>query len=352
MRNNKASSVTMVCCLGLLLIGGCLDITTTSEVKRDGSIVRTITFTGDSSAVYSGNFPVELDSLWTKSAVKTSEKKYTLTATRTFRNAEEMNKTVQGQFGKTLQYRIALEKSFQWFFTVYRYEEINLPFAQFTSIPMTDYLSQEEIEWFKTKILNGELKEGKKTLEDSLIAERISPRSEEWTLRNHFAPFFSTFLSGVAALNDPALTAAGVESLKDSLYRHSTKAIESNKFDTLHLIFRHVLKTPVVEKVWQINARSFEEIERKIEFEQSIGKHNYVTSVIMPGLITGSNARKIEANKATWQEFLGLASYFEYTMWVESRQVNWWAVIIALVLVVSLMAALIISVLRRRSRKQ
>jgi len=39
-------------------------------------------------------------------------------------------------------------------------------------------------------------------------------------------------------------------------------------------------------------------------------------------------------------------------VWVESRQVNWWAVIIALVLVVSLMAALIISVLRRRGRKQ
>ena len=235
---------------------------------------------------------------------------------------------------------------------MYRYEEVNLPFAQFTSIPMTDYLSQEEIEWFKTKILNGELKEGKKTLEDSLIAERISPRSEEWTSRNHFAPFFSTFLSGVAALNDPALTAAGVESLKDSLYRHSTKAVESNKFDTLHLIFRNVLKTPVVEKVWQTNARSFEEIERKIEFEQSIGKHNYVTSVIMPGLITGSNARKIEANKATWQEFLGLASYFEYTMWVESRQVNWWAVIVACILVVSLMTALIISALCRRSRAQ
>jgi hypothetical protein len=342
----------MVSCLGLLLIGGCLDITTTSEVKRDGSIVRTITFTGDSSAVYSGNFPVELDSLWTRSTVKTSEKKYTLTATRTFGNAEEMNKTVQGQFGKTLQYRIALEKSFQWFFTVYRYEEINLPFVQFTSIPMTDYFSQEEIEWFKTKILNGELKEGKKTLEDSLIAERIGPRFEEWTSRNHFAPFFSTFLSGIAALNDPALTAAGVESLKDSLYRHSTKAIKSNKFDTLHLIFRHVLKTPVVEKVWQMSAGSFEKIERKFEFEQSIGKHKYETSVIMPGLITGSNARKIEANKATWQEFLGFASYFEYTMWVESRQVNWWAVIIALVLVVSLMAALIISVLRRRGRKQ
>jgi hypothetical protein len=110
------------------------------------------------------------------------------------------------------------------------------------------------------------------------------------------------------------------------------------------------LRTAAAEKAWQARAAAFEEIERKIEFEQSIGSHNYVTSVIMPGLITGSNARKLEANKATWQEFLGLASYFEYTMWVESRQVNWWAVGIAIVVVVFLVSLLLVSVLRRRSR--
>ena len=350
MQINRTSSVTMVCCLGFLLIGGCLDVNTTNEVKSDGTVVRTITFTGDSSEVYAGNLPVELDSLWTKSTVKTSERKYTLTATRTFQNVDEMNKTVGGRFGKTLQYRIAFDKSFQWFFTVYRYEETNLPFAQFTSIPMTNYLSQEEIEWFKTKILNGELKKGKMTLEDSLMSERITPSAEEWGLRNRFESFFLAFREGVVALNDPALTTAVVESLKDSLYRHSAKAIDMNKLDTLHTIFRHVLKSPAAEKAWQANAPGFDEIRHKMEFEQSVGSHNYVTSVIMPGLITGSNARKLEANKATWQEYLGLASYFEYTMWVESRQVNWWAVIVALVVVFSLLAGLVFSALRRKSR--
>lgn len=350
MKIYKASSVTMVCCLGILSIGGCLDINTTSEVKSDGSIVRTITFTGDSSEVYTGNLPMQLDSLWTKSTVKTDGRKYTLTASRTFRTVDELNKAVVGWFGKTLQYRIAFDKSFQWFFTVYRYEETNLPFAQFSSIPVKNYLSQEEVEWFKTKILNDELKKGKITSEDSLKSELIKPRAMEWNLRNRFEPVFLAFRTGVATLNDPALSTAMVESLKESLYVHSENPIGSNKLDTLRIIFRHVLKTPVVEKAWQASASALEEIKHKIEFEQSVGSHNYVTSVIMPGLITGSNARKLEANKATWQEYLGLASYFEYTMWVESRQVNWWAVIIAAVVVFSLLAGLVFSALRRRSR--
>ena len=348
MKINKASTSTVICCLGFLLIGGCLDINTTSEVKSDGTIVRTITFTGDSSEVYAGNLPVELDSLWSKSTVKTSERKYTLTATRTFRSVDEMNKTVAGRVGKTLQYRIAFDRSFRWFFTVYRYEETNLPFAQFTSIPVTGYLSKEEIEWFKTKILNDELEKGKMTLEDSLKSEQIKPRAEEWISRNRFEPFFLAFRSGVAALNDPALSTATVESLKDTLYLHSAEAIDANKLDTLHMIFRHVLTTPAAEKAWQASAPAIDEIKRKMEFEQSVGSHNYVTSVIMPGLITGSNARKLEANKATWQEYLGLSSYFEYTMWVESRQVNWWAVIVAVVVIFLLAAALVFSALRRR----
>ena len=70
----------------------------------------------------------------------------------------------------------------------------------------------------------------------------------------------------------------------------------------------------------------------------------------MPGLITRSNAGKIEGNTASWQDFKERVHHMEYTMWVESRQVNWWAVIIALVVVVSLMTMLVFSVLRRRHR--
>jgi hypothetical protein len=339
----------MACYLGFLLLSGCLDITTTNQVKSDGSIIRTITFTGDSAEVAAGNFPVELDSSWSRSIAKVKKETYALTATRTFQNVEEMNGALKGTFGRTLQYRIELNKSFQWFFTVYRYRETNIPFAQYTAIPLTEFLSQEEINWLIAKLLVEDPKKEFTTRGDSLAFESIIPRVQECEWRNRFDAVFSAFLDGVRTLNNPSLTTSMVEPLKEFLYKRSTKALDKMKIDTVRFIFAGVLRNPLVDKAWQANAPSFAEIKRKLEFESKTNSHKYVTSVVMPGLITGSNARKVEGNMTTWEDFKEYAHHFEYTMWVESQQVNWWAVIIALIVVLSLTTGLVFSLLRRQS---
>jgi hypothetical protein len=354
MRRVNLSPILILSCIGFVLWSGCLDITTTSKVNSDGSIVRTITFTGDSVEVYTGNFPVELDSSWSKSVTKIQgqQNNFTLTAARTFHTVDEMNSVLKGTFGKTLQYRFELDKSFRWFFTVYKYRETNIPFDQFTALPITDFLSGAEIEWL-TRMMSpdGEKKE-LSTRGDSLALESITPRIQEGEWRNIFEAVFNAFLDGVRTLNSPSLTPTMVRSLKDSLYKHSTKAIDKKNIDTLRIIFAGVLKNTAVHKAWQANGAGFDEIKRKIEFEQRTNSNKYVTSVVMPGIITGSNAGKIEGNVATWRDFKDYTRHIEYTMWVESRQVNWWAVILGLAIVVSLMAGLVLSVLRRRTHVQ
>jgi hypothetical protein len=354
MRRMSVSMTIALCLANLVLLSGCLDITSTSQVNSNGSIVRTITFTGDSAEVYAGKFPVELDSSWSKNITKIQGQRnnFTLTATRTFLDADEMNSVLKGTFGRTLQYRFDLDRSFRWFFTVYRYRETNIPFDQFTTMPITDFVSGAEIEWL-TKMMSpdGEKKE-LATRGDSLALERLLPRIQEAEWRNRFEAVFNAFLEGVRTINNPSLTPTMVGSFKDSLYRRSAKAIDKKNIDTLRIIFAGVLRNPAVDKAWQANAAGFEEIKRKVEFEQRTNSHKYVTNVAMPGIITGSNARKIEGNVATWEDFKDYAYHIEYTMWVESRQVNWWAVIIALAVVVSLMAGLILSVLRRRNHVQ
>jgi hypothetical protein len=352
MRRINVSSILTLWFVSFLFLSGCLDITTTSRVSSNGSIVRTITFTGDSAEVYAGKFPVELDSSWNKIITKVQGERnnFTLTVSRTFQNIEEMNSVLKGTFGKTLQFRVELDKSFQWFFTVYRYRETNIPFVQCSAIPLSEFLSHAEMDWLTEMFLQRDPKKQLPTRGDSLAFESIVPRVQEWEWRNRFEAVFNAFLDGVKTLNNPSLAPTMVELLKDSLYKRSAKAIDKRNLDTLRFIFAAVLGNPLVQKAWQANTPGFDEIKRRIEFEHKTNSHKYVTSVVMPGLITGSNARKIEGNTATWEDFMDYARYFEYTMSVESRQVNWWAVIVACILVVSLMTALIISVLRRRSR--
>ena len=352
MRTNITLPIFVFCCAGALFLSGCLDITSTSQINTNGSIVRTITFVGDSSEVYAGDVPFGFDSLWTKniSRSKEKDKNYILTASRTFRDVEEMNRVFGGTSGKTLQYRFELDKSFRWFFTVYRYQETNLPFDQFTAIPMTQFASSAEIEWM-TKLLWVENPRTElATRGDSLAFDSIVPRLQEGELRNRFEGVYTAFLDGVKALNDPSLTAASIGAFKDSLYSRSAKLIDKQKVDTLRFVFASTLRSPLVEKAWRANASGIADVKRRMEFEHKTNSHKYVTNVVMPGLITRSNARKIEGNKATWQDFKDYARHFGYTVWVESRQVNWWAVIVALVVVVGLMAVLILSVLRKRTR--
>jgi hypothetical protein len=351
-QNNNITVALAACCFAFLSLSGCLDITTTSKVNSDGSIVRTMTFSGDSAEVYAGKFPVELDSSWSRSIarVENKAKDYTLTASRTFRDVEELDRAVKGTFGKSLQFQIELKKSFRWFFTVYRYSETMLSYAQFTSIPMSEFLSQGEQDWLSTVMLQGDEEKRFTTRGDSLAFESIVPRAQEWEWRNRFEGVFSAFLGGVRILNNPALPMAEVEGLKDSLYKKSAKAIDEQKIDTLRFIFKSVIKAPFVDEAWKANEKGIDEVKRKLEFERETNSHKYTTNAVMPGLITGSNAGKIEGNTATWEDYKETAHHFGYTMWVESRQVNWWAVIVALVIVVSLMAGLVLSVVRRRNR--
>jgi hypothetical protein len=353
MRTTAHSPFLIACVAGFLTFSGCLDITSTSTVSSDGSIVRTITFTGDSAEVCRRDYPILLDTLWTTTITRlspTSEKDFTLTARRTFRDAAEMNKVLGGTFGRSLQERFEFDKSFDWFFIVFRYRETTLPYAQYTSIPMSDYLSRQEISLIEQDTLDDAMKRFTLSRGDSLAMESFIPRYTEWESRNRFEPVFKAFLDGVKMVNDPLLTTGQVAASKELLYQKSEHAIEKGKTDSLRTIFKNVLRTPLVDKALEANKQAFRDIEHKFEFEEMTNSHKYITNVVMPGIITGSNARKIEGNTATWQDYREFARHFEFTMWVESRRVNWGGVVIAGILVASLVAALVLSNLRRRSR--
>jgi hypothetical protein len=330
-----------ICLLGLTLFPACLEVETTSQINSDGSILRTITFDDDSTSIYRGNFPVPIDSTWQRTIQKVDEKKFRLTASRLFHNVDEMNDALKGTFGKTLQFRFSLNRSFQWFFTKYRFDETNLKYIQFDTIPMTEFLSKDEIEAWRLHEIE---KKPFSAKGDSLALMSAGPRFEEWERRNVFEPVFAVFLNGVRKLNNPLLTITFVEQNKDSLYTHSAEFVKG-KIDTLPFVFARVLKTPLARRVWETNSQEFKDIKEKITLDFG---GSFVTNVMMPGLITGSNAQTIEGNKATWRDYKDYARVLGYTMWIESRQVNWWAVILTGVLVLALMVVLAISIVKRR----
>ena len=338
--NNNRTYVYAICLLGLTLFPACLEVNTTSQVNTDGTILRTITFDDDSASIYRGKFAVPLDSLWQRTIQKIEEKKFRLTATRLFRDVDEMNIALRGTFGKTLQFHFEYEKNFQWFFTVYRFKETNLKYNQFESIPLTDYVSQYEIDRQREHEIE---KKPFASKGDSLSLMAAGERFGEWAKRNLFEAIFNAFLNGVRKVDDPRLSVQAVEEHKDTLFQRSEKSLVN--IDTLRIIFRNALNNRLVDKAWNAGSAEFKDIDNKVNSDFG---GSYTTSIVMPGLVTGSNAPTIEGNKATWRDFEDFAKYLGYTMWIESKQVNWWAVILTGAVVVLLAVLLAVSALRRR----
>jgi hypothetical protein len=331
--------------IAAFFVQGCLDIGITTHVNTNGSILRTVVITGDSSDIYGDKIPLPLDSTWKKSIKKTDSRKFTLTATRLFEGTEEMNNSLKGTEGKTLGARVEFQRHFQWFFTTFRYSETWPNFNPFRAVPITDYISQAEIDYWVRHEMN---KEPYSSKGDSLAMEDAGKRFEKWDDENLFADYFNAFLEGVRKLNDPSLTPKYVAGMKDELFKQSEKYFKMKNMDTVTIVFGRVLKSRNVKKAVALNMQAFERLGEKRAFLEEITTNTYLNSVVMPGLITGTNAPTLEGNKASWKDYVKFGYFEDVTMWVESRVINWWAIIVTGVVIVALVVLFLTAILRRR----
>jgi hypothetical protein len=76
---------------------------------------------------------------------------------------------------------------------------------------------------------------------------------------------------------------------------------------------------------------------------------SFKVSVSMPGVITSTNARGVEGSTAKWEDFIIMSQFRDSDLVVESRSVNWWAVVLTGVLVGAMLLYLVIALVRRRT---
>jgi len=338
-------SLILLIPLFAVLFNGCLEIETTSRVNSDGTIHRTVVIKGDSAAIHAGDFPLPLDATWEREIQKSDDKRFILTATRLFRDADEMSEALKGTTGKTLGLRAELQRQFQWFFTKLRYRETWLNFDPFQAVPVTDYLSPTEVDFFIRHELS---KEPYPTEGDSLALKDASERFEKWHAANLFEAYYRAFMDGVKKLNDPRLTPASVAAAKDKLCEKSKQYLEKNKIDTLKLIFRGVLKTPTVQKAMAANPEGFEDYMARLRFLDGIMENSYHSNIIMPGLIVQTNASALDGSKASWEDYIKFCLLRDTDLIVESRITNWWAIVVTGIIVAALLILLVATTLRRR----
>lgn len=328
-----------------LLLPGCLEVETTVRVNSDGTIHRTVEITGDSAALARGDYPLTLRGPWSMKLQRGEAKKFHLRAERTFANANELNAAIGGEKERTIQLQARLDRTFLWFTTTFRYEETFARFYPFDAVPVTDYVSNGEIDLYLRHEMEDEPYE---TPGDSLALDDASDRFDEWEKRSRFEAFYAELVTGAERAEDPELTPERLAGAKEELYRRCFGDGEPTRVAQLIESAGSVLGTRPVQRLLEANREGFEAFDRKMSFLEEVATTGFTTRVEMPGLITDTNARAIEGTTVSWSDFKAYCYVRDYTMWVESRMINWWAIILTGVVVLALVGLFSISAVRRK----
>lgn len=306
-------------------LSGCLEIETTTSVRPDGSLRREIHARGDSTGVRDFGGLFHLDSAWSIDRRQT-DTTWESVAFREFPDVSVWNTAMAADTGRSLRIRASLETHFAWFTTEIAYSETLLCYNQFHAVPISAYLSRDEVErWLRHEMGKEPYPAGA----DSLAVRDAGQKAEEWDVRNKFMAYHALFEAGAHGTGDARLAAALEPGVRETLFVRAKELLNRSRLEDLPALYEKVLGTPAVRMVFEHQAEAFADYAARVEFQERVWTAGYRRARIeMPGLVTATNARSIEGNRLTWEEFVGAAYVTDYTMWARSRVINWWALVL------------------------
>lgn len=345
----------------LILTNGCEDTTTTTEIFPEGSCQRTIVVKSDSNDIFNDAFFVPKAPSWTvdekwetlgKKTVPGSNKQFIYTAKKFFPGVTELNDEWSQKQGDSYKVKInvSLEKRFAWFFIYFSYREIYRDFFPFRQVPLEEYFSPEELKIVKLSLADEDKAE---EIYPKDILKKIGEKFDTWTARAIFEEFYLILLEEAKKLNRPDLKPELMVSQKEALFTVCRDIDWFEKGWTMEMLKKCevVLQTPGIVKIWEQDKKAFSQFEGKLQALDSLIGDEFTNEVIMPGLITDTNAETVKGRQVTWKFNMDNFFLTDYEMWVTSRRVNWWVVGIAAFLLVLVIAALIAGTVIRRKRR-
>lgn len=304
-------------------IGGCKkEYKTTTKVNPDGSCERAVIARVDSSGLRDISFPFPQDSSWSiEFKLMEGDTQKVFVARKTFDDVNDINRDKAGD-GK-INIIVNLEKNFRWFFTYLNYTETYKSYNRFNRIALKDFLSSSDYALFEAGDTS------------RYLTERLDSYFEE----NLYQEFYSQLMSEIGKLNDPLFTRELFDKrkgeLKDSLLAGSgdTQSI-INSIKNIYKITRVEYLSVAVDRIMK-NINSGLELMGDADGE-------YINEVIMPGIILDTNADALEGNKAGWKFNEKRFFYSDFTMSIESRIINMWAIYVTAGLVILIVLFLLL----------
>lgn len=323
--------------LVILTLASCeFDVATETTVYPDGSLDKTIAVEKTDSGKFVFNVStwertfIEKEKLVPIDSGQSLSKKELDKFTsfhKKFKFVDEVNAELSVVSDTVLQVTSKFEKKFRWFYTYIMYSETYHKLNKLKLNP-EDYVTREDYAFI-----------------DRLPAEgqKIS-KADELYLSGLHEKIFDTY--GEKALYDELFelalivvnTQAGIDSLanrrKDIIERLDRRddETEDDEDDNFLMAIAHY-KIPIDQTKKAEFKKAFKAYARKVAFMGDAESAKYINRINLPWDVVKSNADSVSGKSLFWSPPTIKFLLKDYTMYGECRKLNWWAVIVSVLVI-------------------
>jgi len=328
-----------------------------SAVEEDGAIDRTIIFTEvDSAKVTQNIFGIRAGNGWTADielfgrrddSVARKDVKYNITFRKHFNSVSEANDEFNSSVDSLFHIRSSFEKKFRWFYTYIYYSDTYASINRFKY--SGEFFTPEDYAF-----INRLPAEGRSISKaDSIYLENLTEKVYgQYVLLAMFEEHFQIVLQAAEK------NGVGKQWI-DSLHRHKSKMYSYivkhadddddafSKAFMIHLMDTLDIPFPV-EKIKKDYQALYRELLPRWNFMITTSQEATFTHAIkLPWDIVDTNADSVSSSAVYWKPPMMKFSLRDYTMYVTARKLNYWTVVVSLVVVM----VAILGLIRRRKPK-
>lgn len=251
-----------------------------------------------------------------------SSKNVVLSVRKDFPSARELETSsyFNNTSWKQISHKIKIYKKFRWFFTEYLYKETYPSYNPFRKIPVSKYLTDQEI-----AIYTGE-KQQLYAKKDSAQQEKemklIENKVMDWLGHSIYEEFFSITLSNLHAVNINKTDSIKLLAAKDTIYGLLKNSEDMSPGHFVDACCNY-LKTDVFRKLLIPNSKPSDDF-RKYDKVLDIFSDDFHFSLLMPGIVIYTNADVISSDTMLWKLTAYKFFFHEYRIVVRSRVTNYW----------------------------
>ncbi|MDZ7633363.1 MAG: hypothetical protein U5L72_02540 [Bacteroidales bacterium] len=326
-------SVTLVLLMAFISCEG-PETTVTNMVGRNGSVLRKVEMSHSSFISNTYGFKVPVDSTWNlKDSLFISAEGDTtwfILAEKLFESAEAINEAYLADTAtnSSVTRTAVFSRKFKWFTTTWYFAE-KCERSLLHGYPMSDYLKPEEIAFLELPDkISFESTMGPDSLHFRSLIDSVQQHTEQWMMGS----LISEFIEDAGALCD--------SSGKDSV---TTEILRSHENDFYSLVGFDAKAERILTAVFgdSLYAKFKPEFDSALtltenKFERSWLFESYTMQIVMPARLKSTNGYAMDDGTLAWPVTGNDFLTDDYIMYAESRDINYWAVIITLLLLTAM----------------